>query len=222
MSATVPSKRLMLRAVLRGVSPMVVRLLSVSDDTELSALHEIFQQVLGWSGQLGHAFRIDGQEFNRFRRRSRSKPLRAFRLHRHEKFLYRYDFLDLWEWDLRVLDIQEGVEQDPLPVCLGGRGAAPPEFCGGPIGYRLMLKRQREGAAMSDPVLVEAGIQRLAEACPDQPARSWDLLRTVVDEGFQSIDRRLEELGPLPPDRFSLKEANARLSEWVQLGRSWP
>ena len=33
----------------------------------------------------------------------------------------------------------------------------PPEFCGGPIGYRLMLKRQREGAAMSDPVRLEAG-----------------------------------------------------------------
>jgi len=116
---------------------MVVRLLSVSDDTELTALHEIFQQVLGWSGQLGHAFRIHGQEFNSLRRRSRAQPLRAFRLHCQEKFLYRYDFLDLWEWDLRVLDVQEGVEQDPLPVCLGGRGAAPPEFCGGPTGGKM-------------------------------------------------------------------------------------
>jgi hypothetical protein len=75
---------------------------------------------------------------------------------------------------------------------------------------------------MSDPVLVEAGIQRLAEACPDQPARTWDLLRTVLGEGFQSIDRRLEELGPVQPDRFSLKEANARVSEWVQRWRSRP
>src|SRR5437764_10477602 len=183
MSATIRSKRLMLRAVLRGVSPMVVRLLSVSDDTELPDLHDAFQQVLGWSGQLGYAFRIHGQEFNSFRRRSRSKPLRAFRLHRQEKFLYRYDFLDLWEWDLRVLDIQQGVEQDPLPVCLGGRGAAPPEFCGGPTGYRLMLKRQRESAAMSDPLRREAGIQMMAEACPDQPAGTGDLLRSVLIDG---------------------------------------
>jgi hypothetical protein len=50
----------------------------------------------------------------------------------------------------------------------------------------------------------------LAEACPRQSARTWDLLRTVLKEGFQSIDRRLHELGPLQPDRFSLKEANAR------------
>ena len=128
----------------------------------------------------------------------------------------------MWEWDVRVLDIQEGVEGDHAPVCLGGRGAAPPECCGGPTGYRLMLKRQREGAAMSDPVRLEAGVQMLAEACSGQSARTWDLLRTALDEGFQSIDRRLHELGPLQPDRFSLKEANARLSELAQCWRLWP
>jgi len=42
---------------------------------------------------------------------------------------------------------QDGVEGDHAPVCVGGRGAAPPEYCGGPTGYRLMLKRRREGAA---------------------------------------------------------------------------
>jgi hypothetical protein len=38
MSATIPLKRLILRAVLRDVSPMVARLISVSDDTELSEI----------------------------------------------------------------------------------------------------------------------------------------------------------------------------------------
>jgi hypothetical protein len=52
---------------------------------------------------------------------------------------------------------------------------------------------------------------------PGQSERTWDLLRTVLDEGFQSIDRRLHELGPLQPDRFSLKEANARLRELAQV-----
>src|SRR6202048_3559428 len=78
------------------------------------------------------------------------------------------------------------------------------------------------GCRKSDPVRLEAGVQMLAEACPGQSAQTWDLLRTVLDEGFQSVDRRLHELGPLQPDRFSLKEANARLSELAQRWRLRP
>jgi hypothetical protein len=73
-----------------------------------------------------------------------------------------------------------------------------------------MLKRQREGAAMSDLIRLEAGVQMLADACSDQSARTWDLLCTVLEEGFQSIDRRQHELGPLRPDRFSLKGLTGR------------
>ena len=218
MVKTPSFKRMILRAVLRQVSPMVIRLVAVSDQMPLLEFHDVFRTILGWNGDLGYIIRVHGQEFNSFRRKRRSKALHDFKLHRQEKFLYICDTLHMWEWDLWVLDIQDGIEDDHAPVCLGGRGAAPPEFCGGPTGYRLMLKRQREGAAMSDPVRLEAGIQWLAEAYPGQSARTWELLRTVLGEGFQSIDRRLRELGPLQPDRFSLKEANARLSE---LGQRW-
>ena len=187
----------------------------------LPEFHDVFRAILGWNGDLGYIIRVRGQEFNSFRRKTRSRALHEFQLHRQEKFLYVCDTLHMWEWDVRVLDIQDDVEGDHAPVCVGGRGAAPPEFCGGPTGYRLMLKRQREGAAMSDPVRLEAGIQMLAEACPDQPAGRWDLLRIALSEGFQSIDRRLEELGPLQPHRFNLQEANARLSELGQVRRRW-
>jgi hypothetical protein len=81
-----------------------------------------------------------------------------------------------------------------------------------------MLKRQRLSAANSDPVLVKTGIAMLAEACPEEPPQTWALLRTVPKEGFQSIDDRLQKLGPLPPDRFSLQDGNTRLNEWA---RGW-
>lgn len=139
--------------------------------------------------------------------------LHEFRLHRQEKFIYICDTLDMWEWDVRVLDIEDGVEDDHAPRCLGGRGAAPPEFCGGPTGYRLMLKRQREGEAMSNPALLEAGIEMLGVACPDQPASSWDLLREAFREAMNNADRRLQQSGPLQPERFDLTAANARLVE---------
>ena len=187
MVKTASFKRLILRAVLRQVSPMVIRLVSVCDHMPLPEFHDVFRIILGWN-DLGYIIRVYGQEFNSFRRKTRSKALHEFRLHRQEKFLYVCDTLDMWEWDVRVLDIQDGFEGDYAPICVGGRGAAPPEFCGGPTGYRLMLKRQREGTAMSDPVRLEAGVQMLADACPGQSARTWDLLRTVLDEGLQSID----------------------------------
>ena len=222
MVHSTPFKRLILRVVLRNVSPMVIRLVGVPDDLELIEFHEIFRAILGWRSNLDYIFRVHGQEFNSFRRATRSKTLRDFRLHRQEKFLYVCDAIDLWEWDVRVVDIQPSAPDDRGPVCLGGRGATPPEFCGGPRGYRLMLKRQAEGAAMSDPALLEAGVQMLAAAHPEQPASSWNLLRTALQEGFQNIDRRLKDYGPLEPDRFQLAEASARLAEWMQHGRLRP
>jgi hypothetical protein len=69
---------------------------------------------------------------------------------------------------------------------------------------------------MSDPGLVKTGMAMLAEACPEEPPQTWGLLRTVLDEGFQSIDDRLQKLGPLAPDRFRLQEANPRWNEWAQ------
>jgi len=67
MSATIPFKRLILRAALRDVSPIVARPISVSDDTELSDLHDILQHVSGWNGDLGYSLRIQWKTFNSFR-----------------------------------------------------------------------------------------------------------------------------------------------------------
>src|ERR1700756_4603236 len=53
--------------------------------------------------------------------------------------------------------------------------------------------------------LLEAGIEMFAAAFPGQPPSRWDLLRSTLDEGFRSIDRRLRECGPLQPERFNLK-----------------
>ena len=110
MPATTHFKRLILRAVLRNVSPMVIPLVSVSDRTDLPGLHDVFHAILGWSGDLGYLVRIHGQEFNSFRRSTRSKALRDFQLHRQEKFLYICDVMDLWEWDVRCSISNKGLK----------------------------------------------------------------------------------------------------------------
>jgi hypothetical protein len=87
---------------------------------ELTEFHEAFRAILGWSGHLDYVFRVHGQEFNSFRRITRSKALREFQLHRQEKFVYICDTLDLSEWDVRVLDIP-GHDGRRLHASLPGR-----------------------------------------------------------------------------------------------------
>jgi hypothetical protein len=48
MSETPAFKRLILRAVLRHVSPMVIRLLALSDQMQLREFHEVMLLVLGF------------------------------------------------------------------------------------------------------------------------------------------------------------------------------
>jgi len=194
---------------------MVIRVLALPDYLDLPTFDEVFRTILGWQGP-GFICRVHGHEYNSFRRSSRSKTLRDFQLHRQEKFLYTCGAIDLWEWEVRLLDSEPGRSGDHAPICLGGRGAAAPEYCGGPTGYRLMFKRQREGDAMCTPAQVEAVIGILSASDPDVPASTWDLLRRTLDEGMTSIDRRLEQYGPLEPECFSLKEANQRLAKLAE------
>src|SRR6202162_3551330 len=68
-------KRLILRAALRQVSPMVIRLVSVSDHMPLPEFHDVFRAILGWNGDLGYIIRVHGQELDSFRRKTRSTPM---------------------------------------------------------------------------------------------------------------------------------------------------
>ena len=218
MTVRTPLKRLILRAVLRNVSPMVIRVLAMPDSLELYEFDAVFRAVLGWDN-IGFLFRVHGQDFNSIRRATRSKTLREFQLRPHETFLYTCGAVDLWEWEIRLLDEEPGSVGDDAPLCLGGRGAAPPQFCGGPTGYRLMLKRQRMGEAMCTPVRMEAVLGMLAAFDPAVPAETWRSYREMLKEGFASIDRRLQEYGPLEPERFSLEEANQRVAQREELMR---
>ena len=81
MKTQTPFKRLILRAVLRKVSPMVIRVLAVPDYLDLPRFDEVFRTLLGWEG-LGFSFHIHGQEFTGFLRWTKTNrtSLRDFQL----------------------------------------------------------------------------------------------------------------------------------------------
>jgi len=171
-----PFKRLILRAVSNDVSPIVARVFSISDDVEITELHDVFLSMLGWQHDLGFIIRVHGQEFNSYQRRSRGKRVRDFQLRRQEKLLYICNTLDLWEWEIRLLDIQDGNADERDPECLDGRGAVPPESCGGPGGYRLMLKRQAADPRLSDPATIAVSVKLLAQVYGDDVEIDWQSL----------------------------------------------
>jgi hypothetical protein len=199
------------------VSPLVARLISVPDDLSLEELHDVLQLVLGWSGQAFYNFRIHGQEIGR-RRHLRTHLLREFQLRRREKFLYTYDFLDLWEWEIRVLDIEPGRAEAWRPRCLAGRAATPPEECGGPRGYMRILDQRKYYPPMAEQELVEKALQRIAGVLPDRGHR--DLLKELLDQGLEKAVQRLKEYAQFQPDRFSLQEVNDRLVRFCPYGRA--
>lgn len=214
--AQTASKRLVLRAVLHDVSPIVARVIAVPEDLEVHDLHEVFLTLLGWTQDLGFIVRIRAQEFNSFRRKTRGTRLRDFALRRQEKFRYICDTLDLWEWEIRVLDVEPVESEDVDIVCLAGRGAAPPEHCGGPCGYRLMLKRQQGGPELTDPASISAGVKLLADAYQDELGVDLQFLEDTLQEGWKRAEERLARSGPLTPTRFSVQETNARLKLLMQ------
>jgi hypothetical protein len=209
--------RLTIRVVLLKVSPLVARLISVPDDLSLEELHDVLQLVLGWSGQAFYNFRIHGQEIGR-RRHLRTHLLREFQLRRREKFLYTYDFLDLWEWEIPVLDIVPGRAEAWRPRCLAGRAATPPEECGGPRGYMRILDQRKYYPPMAEQELVEKALQRIAGVLPDRGHR--DLLKELLDQGLEKAVQRLKEYAQFQPDRFSLQEVNDRLVRFCPYGRA--
>ena len=146
---------------------MVIRLVAQPDFLLLTDFDDFFHALLGWESGAGYAFRLHGQEFNSLRRRTKSERLSDFCLHRQERFLYTLGFMDQWEWEMRVLDLQDGSEGDGRPVCLDGRGATPPQYCGGPTRYRLMLRRQEQREQMGSPANHEALTRLMAEAYPE-------------------------------------------------------
>ncbi len=180
-----PVNRILLRGVLKDVSPIVARVISVTDSLELSDLHDVFLAMLDWDDDPDFSIRIHAQEFASFRRSFRDKRLRDFQLRRQEKFLYICDTLDVWEWQLRVLDVEKVESNDTAPVCIKGRGTAPPPMCGGPTGYRLMLRRQQAGPGLTDPAFISSSAKLLAEAYQDELGVDLQFLEKTMNDGWK-------------------------------------
>jgi hypothetical protein len=145
---------LQLKITLKRVSkPPVWRRVQVRADTTFTALHQIIQAAFGWSDTHLHSFEYDGEQigapdpdWDNECVDETETALDEVLLGPKDRVRYTYDFGDDWEHDIVLEKVLEPDVGDRRAVLLTGRGACPPEDCGGPWGYA-----ERKEAGGFDP-----------------------------------------------------------------------
>jgi len=190
---TSPPSVYQLRVVLWGISPLIWRRLLVRSDWTLARLHDVLQVAFGWDDVHLYCFKVHGRELDSID--SPHACLSDFRLRPTERFVYDYDFGDLWRHDIRVEQVLDVGPRHSCPCCTGGRRAGPPEDCGGPWGFM----------DQAQPYRIFATVGRVAE-----------IVGQVLND-ITVLDDCREELVHLRPwlltERFDRRALNRALAQ---------
>ena len=134
---------------LDDIKPLIWRRILVPGNVSLLDLHFLIQTAMGWTNSHLHAFRIAGREY--------SLPpeeiypddveilddslyrLDQFNLSAGDCIPYIYDFGDNWQHTILIEEIRTA-GQEPVPACLNGARACPPEDVGSTGGYADFLE----------------------------------------------------------------------------------
>ncbi len=143
---------LQFKITLRGGKPPIWRRFQVTDDYRLDRFHQVIQIVMGWWNAHLHEFDIFGQRYGMHMPHIMDSfdegedetkyHLKDFKLKAGEKMDYLYDFGDSWEHQLLVEEVSPGTLN--APMCLKGKGACPPEDCGGIWGYQEVMEAVKD------------------------------------------------------------------------------
>jgi hypothetical protein len=201
-----------LRIVLRDISPLIWRRVRVRSDICIAALHDVLQIVMDWDDIHLHRFCIHGKDYGIARPGGMGftdDPCQVrlcdFRLHRRERFLYEYDFIDGWVLEIRLEDQLKPNPAEHYPVCTAGRRAAPSEDCGGPRAYQTTLAWDRHHLPLEKLVRVADAVQRFLDTGDRSALGDPDTLRSALE--------RLEAYYEFQPDHFDCRAINARFRQ---------
>ncbi len=151
-----------LKITLLDTKPPIWRRVLVDGTATLDHLHEVIQAAFGWWNYHLHEFEVgrdrygipdpdeDWREPPRDERRTRLDAIAG----EGSSFRYTYDFGDGWDHRVAVEKVLPRTPGTPIPACIDGRRACPPEDCGGTWGYRELLK------ILADPTHPEHGERR--------------------------------------------------------------
>jgi hypothetical protein len=198
-----------LRLWLREISPAIWRRLLVRSDSTIADLHYTIQIVMGWTDFHLHRFIIHGKSYGIsriggtwFADDPNKVRLCDLHLRERQRFVYEYDFGDLWQHEIRV---EEKLPLEPkrtYPICIGGARATPPEDCGGPWAF-MELRQQYSFYSIAERMLEIVNDEDLAE--------NRDYYREEV----------VELLYWLKVDKFYRRNINRRLRQYALNNEEW-
>ncbi len=152
MRPKTPKAIYQLKVTLMGSKPPIWRRILVADTITLGKLHTVMQVVMGWLDEHLHQFVFgrelygvpDKDEKNFFFGMSvndEDKEILSSLLRKEKDSLtYEYDFGDGWQHKLLLEKILPFDSAITLPCCIKGKGACPPEDCGGIWGYMDLVE----------------------------------------------------------------------------------
>jgi hypothetical protein len=165
-------------SLLGSSKPPVWRRLLIPADIRLDRLHGVIQAAMGWEDYHMHVFSDGSCEYGLApelgHRDERKATLGRLLKQEGERIRYTYDFGDDWEHEIvveKVLAAEPGVR---YPICVAGKGACPPEDCGGVWGYEHLRE------VLTDPADEEHG--EMLEWLGLQTSAEFDPARFNVDE----------------------------------------
>ena len=132
-----------LKVTLRDVSPPVWRLLEIPSEMTLGDLSSALVEAMGWEGYHLHLFTADGTAYwppgngNWFDDYEDEAQHQVGDVLPRSRMTmeWEYDLGDSWKHDIVVQSIAPASPGAPLPRCIDGSGACPPEDCGGSWSY---------------------------------------------------------------------------------------
>ena len=140
-----------LKVTLSGVEPQVWRRLLVPSTLSLKRLHQILQIALGCTDTHLHEFAAHGltygtphSEYENATRDEADVLLSEVLVKEKESLVYEYDFGDGWEHTVVLEKVLSTTPDMSVPICIAGQRACPPEDCGGPGGYEVLLEAIRD------------------------------------------------------------------------------
>ena len=173
--------------------PPVWRRIVIPGNFTFHDLHNTIQSAFGWWDEHLYQFQrypfdggwcvkdIDEDDDNWGERPEDARETNVATFIQHmglEKFVYVYDFGDSWVHDITVEQIDHDADLDH-PVCLAGKGACPPEDCGGPWGYEELKEE------MDKDEINEFDLEKVNEELESITAGSeWsgDMIDSMWDE----------------------------------------